>query len=80
MEPLTDGQRIDLLELNMERLEKKVDDGFAETKAEFRAVRAEIGGITRNIHTMWLTMTLGFAGLFLTMVLGLGGILLQHHL
>jgi hypothetical protein len=78
MEPLSDSQRIELIERNAERLEKKVDDGFAETKAEFRSVRAEIGGIQRSIQAMWLTMTLGFAGLFLTMVLGLGGILVQH--
>ena len=77
MEPLSDSQRIDLIERNAERLEQKVDSGFAETKAEFQAVRAEIGGINRTIHSMWLTMTLGFAGLFLTMVLGLGGILLH---
>jgi hypothetical protein len=68
MEPLSNGQRIDFLELNMERLEKKVDDGFAETKVEFRAVRAEIGGINRNIQAMWLTMILGFAGIVITML------------
>ena len=43
MQPLSDEQRIDRLEGNMEKLEKQVDDGFAETKVEFRAVRAEIG-------------------------------------
>jgi hypothetical protein len=65
MEPLSDSQRIDLVEKNAERLEKKVDDGFAETRAEFRAVRAEIGGIHRNIQAMWLTMILGFAAILL---------------
>ncbi len=65
MEPLSDSQRIDFLEKNAERLEKKVDDGFAETKVEFRAVRAEIGGIHRNIQAMWLTMILGFAAILL---------------
>jgi hypothetical protein len=43
MQPLSDEQRIDALQSNAERLEKKVDDGIAETKAEFRAVRSEIG-------------------------------------
>jgi hypothetical protein len=52
-------------EQQLERLETKVDDGLAETKAEFRAVRAEIGGINRTIHAMWLTMILGFAAILL---------------
>jgi hypothetical protein len=56
-------------EQQLERLDKKVDDGFAETRAEFRAIRAEIGGINRTIQAMWLTMILGFAA-----------ILLQQHL
>lgn len=69
MQPLSDEQRIDRLEENTEKLEKKVDDGFAETRTEFRAVRAEMGGIHRNIQAMWLTMILGFAAL-----------LVQNHL
>jgi hypothetical protein len=56
MQALSDEQQV-------ERLERKVDDGLAETKAEFRAVRAEIGGINRTIHAMWLTMILGFAAI-----------------
>jgi hypothetical protein len=51
-------------EQQLERLEKKVDQGFAETTAEFRAIRAEIGGINRTVHSMWLTIILGFAALF----------------
>jgi hypothetical protein len=67
-------------EQQLERLEKKVDEGFAETRAEFkdaraefRAIRAEFraetGSITRSIQAMWLTMILGFAA-----------ILIQNHL
>jgi hypothetical protein len=60
-------------EQQLERLEKTVDDGFEETKAEFRAIRAEfrgeMGSINRTIHAMWLTMILGFAA-----------ILIQNHL
>jgi hypothetical protein len=56
-------------EQQLERLEKKVDDGFAETRAEFRAVRAElrgeVGSIHRSIQAMWLTMILGFAAILL---------------
>jgi hypothetical protein len=65
MQAMSDEQRMD-------RLEKKVDDGFAETRAEFRAIRAEfraeIGGINRNIQAMWLTMILGFGGLIIAML------------
>jgi hypothetical protein len=52
-------------EQQIERLEKKVDEGFADTRAEFRAIRAEIGGINRTIFTMWLTMILGFAAILI---------------
>jgi hypothetical protein len=50
-------------EQQLERLEKKVDEGFADNRAEFRAIRAEIAGIHRSIHAMWLTIILGFAGI-----------------
>ncbi len=71
MQALSDEQQV-------ERLEKKVDDGFAETKAEFRAVRAEIGSVNRSLHAMWLTLSLGFAGVGLATILGFAGILLQR--
>jgi hypothetical protein len=68
MQALSDEQQL-------ERLEKTVYDGFAETKSEFadvrsefRAVRAEIGGLTRTVLTMWLTMILGFAGLIIAIL------------
>jgi len=80
MQPLNNEQRIDRLETNMEKLEKKVDDGFAETRVEFRAVRGEIGAVNRSLHAMWLTMAIGFGGMSLAMVLGFAGILLQNHL
>jgi hypothetical protein len=57
--------RIDGLEKIAEKVEKKVDDGFAETKAEFGAVRAEIGGVHRSVQAIWLTMILGFAAILL---------------
>ena len=74
MQALSDEQRVDALE-------KKIDDGFAEMRAEFKTVRAEmhsaIGEVRRELHadiralagvvfTMFLTMILGFAGLILT--------------
>jgi len=69
MQALSDEQHIAAIEAKVDKLEKKVDDGFAETRTEFRAVRAEIGGIHRSVQAMWLTMILGFAA-----------ILLQNHL
>jgi hypothetical protein len=69
MQPLNNEQRIDRLETNMEKLEKKVDDGFGEMRTEFRAIRTEfrgeIGSINRTIQAMWLTMILGFAAILL---------------
>jgi hypothetical protein len=61
-------------EQQLERLEKKVDDGFADTRAEFRAVRAELrgeigsvraelGAVNRSIQAMWLTIIIGFAAM-----------------
>lgn len=57
----------------LDDLNKKVDDGFAEMRMEFRAVRTEMGGL----HRLMIQL---FAGMFLTMILGFAGILLQHHL
>jgi hypothetical protein len=57
------------------RLEKKVDDGFAEMRAEFKAVRAEARSDFRTLIavnlTMLVTMIFGFAGLVIA--------LLTHH-
>jgi hypothetical protein len=52
-------------EKRIDRLEKKVDDGFAEMRADYRTLL----GI---VLAMFITMIFGFAGL-------LAGILLQVH-
>jgi hypothetical protein len=49
----------------MDDLKKDVDAGFADTRAEFRAVRTEIGALNRTVLTMFLTMILGFAAILL---------------
>jgi tetrahydromethanopterin S-methyltransferase subunit G len=49
----------------LDDLNKKVDDGFADTSSEFRAVRAEIGALNRTVVAMFLTMILGFAAILL---------------
>ncbi len=66
MQALSDEQHLDAIEAKVDRLEKKVDDGFAE-------VRSEIGALYR-------LMIQCFAGLGLTMILGFAGILLQQHI
>ena len=57
------------------RLEEKVDDGFAEMRAEFKAVRAKARSDFRTLIavnlTMLVTVILGFAGLVIAM--------LTHH-
>ena len=62
MQALSDDQQ-------MKRLEKKVDNGFAEMRAEFRASRAETGGLHRLIIQL-------FVGLFATLILGFAGIVI----
>ena len=64
----------------LDDLEKKIDEGFAETKAEFRAVRAEIGAIRTALARDGLTSIIGSAAMCLTMILGFAAILLQYHL
>ncbi len=53
------------------RLEKKVDDLTAETRAEFRSVRGEIGALHRTMMQM-------FGGLWLTLILGFAAIVASH--
>ncbi|HVV90355.1 MAG TPA: hypothetical protein VHB53_07660 [Solirubrobacterales bacterium] len=45
-------------EKRIDRLEKKVDDGFAETRADFRLLLGVL-------LAMFMTMILGFAGIIL---------------
>ncbi len=53
-----DEQRITRLEEQVDRLEKKVDDGFAETRADFRLLLGVL-------LAMFLTMILGLAGILI---------------
>lgn len=82
-------------EQQLERLEKKVDDGFAAMRAEFKAVRAEtrteLQGVVRELRTEILAAQSNARGdfrtliaillpMYLTIILGFAAILLQHHL
>lgn len=79
MHALSDDQQV-------ERLEEKVDKGFAEMRAEFKAVRDEVGGELKAVRaeartdfrtliavnlTMLTAMIFGFAGIIIAM--------LTHH-
>ena len=78
MQALSDEQQL-------ERLEKKVDDGFAEMRAEFRAirtemraesasVRAEFGSVRAELGALARTTFWGMIGLYATMIFGFVGI------
>jgi hypothetical protein len=43
----------------VDKLEKKVDDGFAETRVEFRAVRAELVDVYISLQHICHTFKLG---------------------
>jgi len=66
MQALSDEQQ-------MERLEKKVDEGFAEIRSEVMAARSDARGDFRLLLGILLPM-------YLTIILGFAAILLQHHL
>jgi hypothetical protein len=42
MQALSDGQHIAAIEAKVDELEKKIDDGFAEMRTEFKNVRMEM--------------------------------------
>jgi hypothetical protein len=65
-------------------LEKKVDEGFAEMRTEFKAVRKEsredlreVRGEVGALHRVVMQMV---GGMWLTLILGLVAIFFHHHL
>jgi len=56
----------------LDDLNQKVDAGFKETREEFRAIRAELGGRIAALHRMTFQL---FAGMILTLVVGFGGMI-----
>jgi hypothetical protein len=71
MQALSDDQQIGRVESRVDRLEKKMDDGFAEVRTEFVAVRGEFREDFRTIIAILMTM-------FITMIFGFAAILLQR--
>jgi hypothetical protein len=84
MQALSDDQHVAAVEAKVDRLEKKVDDGFAEMRAEFKAVRSEAREDFRELRgeigALHRLMIQAFSGLGLSMILGFAALLLQHHL
>ena len=70
-----DERRIGGLEGKVDRLEEKMDTGFADTRSEIIAARSDARGDFRLLLgvllSMFMAMILGFAGIFVA-------ILLQH--
>jgi hypothetical protein len=52
----------------LEDLNKKVDDGFAEMRTEFRAIRGEVASLTHAMWGMFGTMIFDFAGIIIAML------------
>jgi nitrate reductase NapE component len=75
MEARNDDQRIAVLE-------KKIDDGFAEMRSEFKAVRTEIGNEVNaargEARADFRTMMALVFGLWATTALAVVGILIGH--
>lgn len=84
MQALSDGQHIAAIEAKVDRLEKKIDDGFAEIRTEFKNVRTEMReevraarGEARSDFRLLIGVLLP---MYLTIILGFAALLLQHHL
>ncbi len=56
----------------LDDLNKKVDDGFRGMREEFRAVRGELGAMSRTFIQVavggFITMTIGFAATIVTVL------------
>ena len=76
MHALSDDQQVERLEKKVDdgfaRMEAKFDNGFAEVREEFKAVRAEARADFRTLIavnlTMLVAMIFGFASLTIAML------------
>lgn len=87
MQALSDDQQISRVEASVDRLEKKVDDGFAAVRAEIQDVRGEIKDVRGEIKDVRGEARADFRTLLgvqlttiVAMILGFVGLFLQHHL
>jgi uncharacterized membrane protein len=72
MQALSDDQRVDLLEKKMDegfaRMERNFAESFRGLKEDIREIRGQVDQWGRAILMMWLTIILGFAGLFMAIL------------
>ena len=84
MQALSDGQHIAAIEAKVDKLEKKIDDGFAEMRTEFKNVRTEMREevtAARSEARVDFRLLIGILlPMYLTIILGFAALLLQHHL
>ncbi|HEX4304523.1 MAG TPA: hypothetical protein VHZ54_00660 [Solirubrobacterales bacterium] len=95
MQALSDDQHIQAIDAKVDKVEKKVEDGFSEMRAEFNNVRSEMRAEFNNVRSemradfreargeigaLHRLMIQLFSGMFLTMILGFATLLLQHYL
>ncbi|MDX6654544.1 MAG: hypothetical protein QOH18_1254 [Solirubrobacterales bacterium] len=70
-----DERRFERLETKVDRLESKMDGGFAGTRSEITAARSDARGDFRLLLgvllAMFMAMILGFAGIMVTILLQL---------
>jgi len=59
MQALSDEQHIAAIEAKVDRLEKKIDAGFSEMRAESAAVRTQIVSTERTLRTEIVTVRSG---------------------
>ena len=84
MQALSDGQHIAAIEAKVDKLEKKIDDGFAEMRTEFKNVRTEMREevtAARSEARVDFRLLIGILlPMYLTIILGFAALLLRHHL
>ena len=83
MQALSDGQHIAAIEAKVDKLEKKIDDGFAEMRTEFKKVRTEmreeVTGARSEVRADFRLLIGILLPMYLTIILGFAALLLQHH-
>ncbi len=65
-------ERLDDLNAKVDRLDQRVEAGFAECHVEFRTLRGEVNGQFAAQNRMTLQL---FGGMFATMIVGFLGVI-----
>jgi hypothetical protein len=82
MQALSDDQHIAAIEAKVDKLEKKIDAGFAEMRAQIlaseRALRGEITSARSDARQDFRTLLAVIFGMWTTTVLAVVGVLASH--